>query len=227
MQDPNYNPNPYDSQDYESSLPYVPYANSSSDAPSPPASDVPPRGEYLASPEYNDYFSYPSVPGPMPQSDMAPVDSIIPGQFAPPPLFPAPPATRDKKRPRRLWITLGALLLVVVSVSTFALLSYFNRSTPTKTLDTFCNALQKEDYQTAYNQFSPSLQMRFNERDFAGALSPDKIAKCTHGEARESGTSITTSLQLVHSESKGVNNDSVNLTKDGNNQWKINDLQRA
>ncbi|GAC1661897.1 MAG: hypothetical protein PVS3B3_32750 [Ktedonobacteraceae bacterium] len=119
------------------------------------------------------------------------------------------------------------LIILVVAASTFALVSYLNRSTPTKTLDTFCTALQDGKYQTAYDQFTPSMQTNFTESQFATLLSSDRVTKCSHGMASENGTSTTTDLHLLHKTSGGINNDKVVVIKDSHSQWKINDIQKV
>ena len=138
---------------------------------------------------------------------------------------PLPPQRRSR---RRLWVTLASVLvlLVVVAGSSFALVSYLNRSTPAKTLDTFCTSLQKEDYGSAYNQFTKQLQGQFTESDFAGLIQQNKVVSCTHGKASDTGVRVTTSLKLLHAD-QGVNNDVVMLTKGADSIWLINDLQKA
>ncbi len=138
------------------------------------------------------------------------------------------PATEPKKSHRRRWIVAGMVALLVVvlaSVASFFLVNYINRPTPNKTLDAFCNALQHEDYRTAYSQFSPGMQSTIPEADFAALLSQDKVTLCTHGNTDDSKNSVTTSLKLVHA-SKGINADVVTLTKDKDNNWKISDIGR-
>lgn len=214
------NNNPYDEQGYDSpSLPYIPYASGEEHnevrtgpgAESPPGLDDPtdvvpvmPPSDDPSSP-----YTSPAFYGPNP------ADGII---------SPAPP----KRRRRVLWISLGAIVafLIIASLAAFEIQAYINRPTPTKTLDAFCNDLQREDYQAAYNQFSKNFQTHFSEVDFANVLSQDKVVKCLHGTAGESGSSVTTSLQLIH-DSQGVNNDMVTLRKDASNNWKIDDLEKA
>lgn len=220
-----YNTNPYDSQEYEAqSLPYIPYnaptentdqlynapENALSNEPYSPAPSV-----YENTSGYTQYAPNPPLPPPS-------------GTYEPVPADPFVASTADKKK-RRRWLPVGIALLgiLVVGISAFALVSYLNRSTPTKTLDTFCSALQDGKYQTAYEQFTPTMQTNFTESQFATLLSSDSVARCTHGVASENGTSATTDLQLYHKVSKGTNNDRVVVTKDMNNQWKISDIQKV
>jgi len=90
--------------------------------------------------------SYPQQPGNV---------TVIPAGY----VGPIPgyvPIEQVRRRNRRLfWIGLGGLIVIALAVSGYL---YFTRSTPEKTLDVFCNALRGQDYQTAFNQLSSSLQ---------------------------------------------------------------------
>ena len=144
-----------------------------------------------------------------------------------PPSMPAPGTTSERRRGRRgLWIITSVIAaLVLISITGFFVIRYTNRPTPGKTLDVFCNALQGEDYRSAYDQFSKKLQRTVSETTFATILSQDKVIACTHGPTSDSGSSTTTGLKLVHA-SKGINNDVVTLSRDSNNDWKIDDIHR-
>ncbi len=220
-----YNTNPYDSQEYEfQALPYIPYATPSENVPqsyNAPENIVPNEAYPPAPSVYENTYAYAQYGQ----------NSAIPPQ---PGIYESVPATplvaspsNKKKRRRWLPISIAILIILVVATSTFALVTYLNRSTPTKTLDTFCSALQEGKYQTAYDQLTPSMQTNFTESQFATLLSSDSVATCTHGVASESGTSTTTDLHLYHKVSKGINNDRVVVTKDSHSQWKISDIQKV
>jgi flagellar basal body-associated protein FliL len=132
----------------------------------------------------------------------------------------------QKRSGQGRWITISILaVLLIAAVASFFVIRYVSRSTPDKTLDAFCNALQQADYRSAYDQFSIKLQHTVSEAAFATALSQDKVTACTHGTTGDSANSVTNDLKLVHA-SKGINNDIVTLTKDSNNDWKIDDIYR-
>jgi len=181
-------------------IPYVPYASS------PQLPGVP---SYTGSGEAN---ALPPVP---PVLSSPPQVSIVSG------------GSSVQKRSRQgRWITISILaVLLIAAVASFFVIRYVSRSTPDKTLDAFCNALQQADYQSAYDQFSAKLQHTVSEAAFAAALSQDKVTACTHGTTGDSANSVTNDLKLVHA-SKGINNDIVTLTKDSNNDWKIDDIYR-
>lgn len=224
MLGPNYGSDyPNDSQGYDTpSLPYVPYATSPQSTQSMPpvepylhAQDPAPSDALMQDLSAEQYVESPTF-------------QPVAGQFTAPPVTEILPVVPQKKSRRGLWIALISVfaLLVIGSASTFAFVSYINRSTPMKTLDIFCNALQKEDYQTAYNQFSKQLQGQFTEGDFAGVLSQEKVTACKHGSIGEGGDHGSTSLTLVHG-SQGTNNDKVLMKKGTDSVWKIDDLQKV
>src|SRR5216684_3781489 len=103
------------------------------------------------------------------------------------PSYPGAPVAAPTHRPNRrgLWIILGALGgLVVIGLVLFGVIAYVTRSTPTKSLNAFCNALKSSDYQSAYNQLSSGLQSKFGaEAQFAAGYASNegmgKITDCT------------------------------------------------
>jgi hypothetical protein len=231
MQDYDTQPYEYDdtTQGYDApSLPYVPPA--SAEPEKPKQEDVPAIvPAQLPEESENPYADTDTVPyyaAPVPANGEIAPANVPPTQ----PILPPEEGTRlpvRSKRRRTLWFVLGGIAAaIVIAVASFALVMYLNRSTPMKTLDAFCNALQREDYQTAYNQLSQQLQDQIPESVLAAALSQDKVISCTHGVASESGDTSTTSLKLVHN-SRGVNNDTVTLVKDKHSNWKIDNLQQA
>ncbi len=148
-----------------------------------------------------------------------------PGYFTTPIEPPAAPAPH--KRRRNFWVAAGLLAaLLLVGLASFAVVLYLNRSTPARTLDAFCSALQHENYQLAYNQMSSQLQAQLPEHVLATALAQDKVIVCTYGTTSEAGSSTTTSLLLKH-QSNGINSDRVTLVKEQDNNWKIDNLQKA
>src|SRR6266480_2228553 len=146
------------------------------------------------------------------------IDSTNPESVTPASL---PAVKAPVKRRRTLWLVLVGvvLLLVIASLAAYQFVVYVNRSTPTKTLDAFCNALLRDDYHNAYVQFSPNIRAQFSESNFANDIAQDRITSCTHGDASDAGSSASTTLKLVHS-SKGINKDIAVLTRDTSNSWK-------
>jgi hypothetical protein len=145
-----------------------------------------------------------------------------PTQPLQPPVVLPPP----KRRRRGRWVLAAiVVVLLLASIAAFFIARYVIRSTPAKTLDAFCSALQQGDYRSAYTQFSPRLQHTIAESAFAAIFSQDKVSVCTHGAGEDAGTSVTSTIHLVHV-SRGVNNDVVTLTKDSSDTWRIDDIYR-
>jgi hypothetical protein len=193
------------------------YNRDSQDAPTEASYDAP-------SVPYRPYGwqSLPTTPAPR-------GNEVVPDPITPPPpsdfQVPTEYVSPDVAQ-RKFWLGLGlvlALLLIVLAAT--ATFRYVNRPTPQKTLDTFCSALQAGNYHEAYSQFTPALQGQFTERDFSQVLARDKVVACTHGAVSDTSNTVSTNLKLVH-QSRGVNSDMVFLTKDSQDAWKINDLQR-
>src|SRR6266571_333052 len=178
-------------------VPYVPYTSPPQHTDSPPPME---SGERLFLP---------------------PVPPVLP------PSMPAPDSTPARRRGRRrLWIITSIIAaLLLISITGLFVIRYTNRPTPDKTLDVFCNALQGEDYLSAYDQFAKKLQRTVSETMIASLLSQDKDIACTHGPTNDSGRSTKTCLHLVHA-SNGINHHVVTLSRDSNNDWKIDDIYR-
>ena len=181
--------------------------------------------------EYEARESLPYVPSASFQQDAYPLQATSPAEHTvsipPEPPFSVVPDSPSvgKKGRRGLWITISLIALLIVSVSSFFVISYINRSTPTRTLDTFCNALRQQDYQSAYNQFSQKLQKTFSESTFANNFMPDAVTACTYTSTRSNGQSVITSMRIVHGQA-GANNDVVTLIVNRDQEWKIDDFYR-
>ncbi len=145
-----------------------------------------------------------------------------PGQVG----FPGYPATavQPQKRSRLgLWIALVVIALLVVAGGVGGYV-YLNRSTPEKTLTTYCNALQSGDYQTAYNQLSSSLTSRLTESQFA-QLSQTAFAavgglkSCTVSNVQEHGSTATGTITATLGNGK-TQSGPVSLVNQ-NGAWKL------
>jgi pSer/pThr/pTyr-binding forkhead associated (FHA) protein/limonene-1,2-epoxide hydrolase len=141
-----------------------------------------------------------------------------------PPDFDGPipgymPLKEVRRRDRRL-ILIGLGLLVVIALAVGGYF-YFNRSTPEKTLDAFCNAMQGQDYQTAYNQLSNSLQSSETELEFANTLRANgKVNTCTHSSANATNNKAAAKVTIV-TNSGQASSSSIILTADSGNIWKL------
>ncbi|MHB8600933.1 MAG: FHA domain-containing protein [Ktedonobacteraceae bacterium] len=96
------------------------------------------------------------------------------------------------------------------------------RSTPTLTLTTYCNALAQQDYQTAYNQLSTSLQSQVGaESQFASSATANNIKGCTTSSVNETSGTGT----LTYMRSDGNKTSAAATLTNQNSTWKINTLQ--
>ncbi len=142
------------------------------------------------------------------------------------PGYAAPvPVARPKSR-RGLWIALGIIGgVLLIAIILFAVIAA-NVSTPTRTLNAFCNALKSGDYQTAYNQLSSGLQSHYgSEAQFALEFSTNgslgKVTDCTVSNVNDSAGTGTISYTFASSQTLV---DDYVLIKE-NNSWKINAQQ--
>jgi hypothetical protein len=143
---------------------------------------------------------------------------FIPADFDGP--IPGYMSIKQVRRRERKFILIGAGLLVVIAL---ALVGYFffNRSTPEKTLDAFCIAMQGQDYQTAYNQLSYSLQSNETELEFANTLRANgKVNACKHSPTKTANNKATANVTIVTGSGQ-ASSSSIILTADSGNIWKL------
>lgn len=127
---------------------------------------------------------------------------------------------------RRLLLGLGVILAILLITSLIALVA--TRSTPDKTLDTFCSALVAGDGRLAVNQLSTNFQNQ-QGTGLIAVLSVSTITTCAHSPAIIKGSSATATLTITsvpktgtaHSQSKAL----VTLIQEANGAWKIDALQ--
>lgn len=146
--------------------------------PPPPYSAYPPPQAPYAPPQ-------PSYMPPMPPAGVPP----YPGYVVP---------VQPRRSQRGLWLTLGIIGGVLVLLcAVLILVVYANRSTPTRTLTTFCTDLTSGNYQDAYQQLSTSAQSQQSESKFTsnfrtaitllGGLNNCTISDVTEGSSTATG----------------------------------------
>ncbi len=132
------------------------------------------------------------------------------------------PIEQVRRRDRR-FILIGVGLLVVIALAVGGYI-YFTRSTPEKTLDVFCNAMRGQDYQTAFNQLSLSLQRSETELEFAHtSQAGGKVGACTHSPATTTSNLATANVTLVTGSGQSSST-TVTLIMDSGSAWKISML---
>ena len=167
--------------------------------------------------EANTHYTLPQqyMPSNSQQPDSTP---FIPADFDGP--IPGYMPVEQVRRGNRRFILIGLGLLALIALAVGGYF-YFTRSTPEKTLDAFCNAMQGQDYQTAYNQLSNSLQSSETELEFANTLRANgKINTCTHSSANVTNNRATANVTIVTG-SRQVSRSSIALTADSGNIWKM------
>ncbi|MBZ5686396.1 MAG: FHA domain-containing protein [Acidobacteriia bacterium] len=194
-------PQPY--TDYNAQQGYAP------PAPPPPSAYQPPPTYQASS------YTPPAQPGFVPPP---------PGGYPP----PVAPVQQQAKSRRSLWLILGisagVLVLLCACVGVFVSL---NRSTPEKTLTTYCADLKSGDYHDAYQQFSSSFQAQETEAKFTASLSQaftsaGGLKDCTFGNVTTSGsTSQALVTWIVNSApTTPINFNDTRLINE-NGTWKI------
>ncbi|GAC1627182.1 MAG: hypothetical protein NVS4B11_24310 [Ktedonobacteraceae bacterium] len=174
--------------------------------------------------EQQNYQPYAQSPPPppygQPVSAYPPAPSYGQPQAAPP--YGYPPAVQPKKSNRTLFIILGSvlggviLLCVLISIVVNA-----TRSTPEKTLTAYCNALKGGDYQTAYNQFSHSIQSQESEAQFTSAFTSTRLSVtgCSVSNTSDDGTIGMGTMSYTTNANIGGINDYRLIQENG--EWKI------
>lgn len=146
---------------------------------------------------------------------------MIPAGYTGP--IPGYVSIEQLRRRNRRFILIGLGLLVVIALAVVGYI-FFTRSTPEKTLDVFCNAMQGQDYQTAFNQLSTALQSSETELEFAHTLrAGGKVNTCTHSPANTTSNLATAKVTLVTGAGQSSNN-TVTLIMDSGSTWKISML---
>ena len=200
------------------------YESPTYDVPHPHA-ELPRSSEPAATPSSQEY----SYPPPLIDELHPSFEHEYDSYHYPPPLAESLPSQSFwLHKPARFWLVVGTLVLLLVALPIVLLqgISYLNRPTPMKMLDTFCDSLVHEQYPQAYDAFAPGLQSRLPRTRFIVLLAQDRVVSCTHGVADESSAPIRVNLKLVH-DSQGINSDVVTLKREADNEWKIEDIQQA
>ena len=167
--------------------------------------------------EYNPGYVLPQhyLPSNEQQLDAIP---FVPADFDGP--IPGYMAMKQVRRRERRFILIGAGLLIVIALAIGSYF-YFNRSTPEKTLDAFCTAMQGQDYQTAYNQLSNSLQSNETEPEFANTVRANgKVDTCTHSSANTTNNRATANMTIVTNSGQSSRSNII-LTPENGNNWKL------
>lgn len=195
--------------------PAVPSPGPSPYPQTPNAPVYPPAGSFMPYTEYQQ--------GAQPNAQayqQPPPPPAYPAYGAPgqPAFYPqaAPPAPRSRKT---LWIILGIVGgVLLLGVVLCAVLVAVNVSTPSKTLDAFCNAVNSKNYQTAYDQLSSFRKTQISESEFATGFA--QFSSCSFSSPNQSGSSASTTMAFVASASGQTVSAPADMVQE-NGTWKI------
>lgn len=153
-------------------------------------------------------------------------------QYAPPGTPAYIPVGQAKKKSRRgLWITLSIVVVLLIACGAFGAYAYANRSTPTRTLTTFCDDLKTGNYHDAYQQLSRTEQSKESEEKFTSSLqhgfaSAGGLKDCTFSNESNSGSTGTAVMTLTLNLSivPPINYDTTLVNE--SSTWKIDQITR-
>ena len=129
------------------------------------------------------------------------------------------PSTRSH---RKILSSVLLVSLVLLGVTAFSAFEYLNRSTPEKTLDNVCNALQNKDYRSMYEELSDKVQQLGSEKLIAENMS--NVKDCAYIISKESENMTSAKLTFISLSGQRING-TIILVKDNHSTWKIADLE--
>jgi pSer/pThr/pTyr-binding forkhead associated (FHA) protein len=237
---------PYSSYNPESQPGYPGYTDYQQQPPSSPnysaqpgypgyQQQPPSSPNYPAQPGYAGYQQPPqpgyagTPPGYPPQQPSWAAAAPVPGQYGVPG-YPAPAAPVPPKRRTGLIIGIVILLLVVVGAGIGGYI-YLNRSTstPEKTLQAYCTALQTSDAQGVFNQLSAHAQGQTSVQRISlgfqilDAPQVGGVKGCTFSNVQQNGSTAKATVVITAGVSGPSNppiTDTFTLVNE-NGTWKI------
>lgn len=202
----------------------------SANTPPPPAYPSAPAAQPPSYPQPNN-FNQQGYPQPQPSGFNQPgYPQSQPGGFSQPGYPPAPgfnqPGYPPAKKSRvGLWIGLIILLVVIIGgIGGFVYLQ--NCSTPEKTLQAYCTALQNNDAQGIYNTLSSASQAKTSVSQLSKGLQFVKLLTggftCTYANVQQSGSTATATLTLTPVTRGKASSGTAHLINE-NGQWKMDE----
>lgn len=131
-------------------------------------------------------------------------------------------ASKSTRSHQKILIFVLLISFILLGVVAFNAFEYLNRSTPEKTLDNFCNALQSKDYASMYEQLSIKVQQLGSEKLVAQNMS--NVKDCTYIISKESENMASAKLTFIGLSGQRING-TIILIKDNNSMWKIANLE--
>ena len=129
-------------------------------------------------------------------------------------------------------LTMGVILILsgVAFSGLFTHLASFGRpglgsNTPDQVLTNYCNGIQSQSYQEAYNQYSDKLKGEVSSAQFIQMWSGKFIDTCLPGAIHITGNQATTTLSTHDSPTNVTQTYQVTLSQDSTNGWQIDSIQ--
>jgi hypothetical protein len=217
--------------------------------PAPSAPSFPSQPQQPAQPAYSGYQQPAPFAQNFPQADQPAYGQPQPPQAYPTPAFPqqpqgypqqapwagapgqfgapaAPVATRPQKR--RTGLIIGIVVLLLLVVGGGSLYFFVLRSTPDKTLQAYCTALQNSDAQGAFNQLSASAQSKTSVAQFNSGFQAIKnpliggIKTCTFNNVQQNNSTATADVTLTFGNPAIPVKPTLVTLIDENGTWKLN-----
>ncbi|HCI82539.1 MAG TPA: hypothetical protein DHW02_22925 [Ktedonobacter sp.] len=223
-------------QDYQHQ-PYIPYMPPNQQVPSsqssPSYSAQPGRPGYPQPPQYGQPvqqgYPQPSVYGQPPGYPQQPMYGQQGYQMPQYGTVSVPAAATQPRRKRTLAIISAIVGGVVVLAVILGAVYFAVRSTPTKTLTTFCNDIQSGNYQGAYDQFSAGVREATPESTFvtstkAAVDSGGGLKACSIADVTDDGSIGTGVMTWVPNKNGSAAGFDTTLI-DENGTWKIDSLK--
>jgi pSer/pThr/pTyr-binding forkhead associated (FHA) protein len=238
------NPGRWDESNYPPTVAGTPDSNPYSYNPDGPAYPPPPG---YSQQNYQQPTSYPQQGYPAPAPNYPNYDSpqqpyvppVQAGQYGQPGqsdiTAPGRPVQPARKSRLGLWIALIIVALLIIAGGIGAFI-YSNRSTPTKTLQAYCDAIKTNNAQEAYNQLSSRVQSQTTQQQFTTNFNTAErllnsslvggISDCTASNVQENGSSATGTVVItVKNGSKPISSTESLVNENGT--WKINSATRS
>jgi hypothetical protein len=157
-----------------------------------------------------------------PQAHAQPDYSISPSS-------PPPFATQLAKppQPKGLWITLALVVVLVVGTGILGILYYANRSTPTRTLQSFCTDFKNSNVQGVYDLLSSHAQAQTSVGVLNALVdlvqSSGGVHDCTVSHVQENGSTATGHLTITLTNAQSNQSLLEHLTNE-QGTWKMEEI---
>lgn len=145
--------------------------------------------------------------------------------------IPQPGFSEPKKKKSKTGLIIALVAVVVLGILAVIAINSVFGSTPEKTLTAYCDALKKNDFQTAYGLLSSNVQSKETEAQYTTIMQKTlmltgTIQTCTVSNVQESGSNATGTITLIFANlpNRPIPSN-LGLIKEGSS-WKIDSGQK-